>query len=116
MLHIDGSIGIAIEETGDGMVLAEAGGDGRRAAGGSGLCVLAAGSGLQRDPVRGRVLRAQHGPFARGLRHEPALPDLGPELLELRLPAVRDAVVRQSKYVSLISSQDQKANCFLLIN
>ena len=85
--------GFAVEETGDGLVHAEGGGDGRRAAGELGLRVRAARGGLQRDPARGRVLRAQHGSVSCRLRDEPAVSDVGPKLVGLRLSAVRHAVI-----------------------
>ncbi|RLN39279.1 glucan endo-1,3-beta-glucosidase 7 [Panicum miliaceum] len=77
---------------------------GRGAAGGPGLRVRAGGRGLRRHPARRRVLRAQHGARPRGVRHEPAVPGGGAAPLELRLPGVRDAHLRQPETIGTPSA------------
>uniref|UniRef100_A0A804M1L0 K+ potassium transporter integral membrane domain-containing protein n=2 Tax=Zea mays TaxID=4577 RepID=A0A804M1L0_MAIZE len=70
---------------------------GRGAAGGPGLRVLAGGRRLRRHPARRRVLRAQHGARPRSVRHEPAVPGGRAATVELRLPGVRHAHLREPK-------------------
>lgn len=69
------------------LVRSEAGGDGAAAAGEPGLRLWAAAGGLLPHTARRRLLQPQHGGLPRQLRHEPALPGLREEPLELQLRA-----------------------------